>query len=237
MASAENIESCPICKDPMVQKSETRCSHIFCTECFIQIIKGNLKCPLCRAIITNDASKKESKVLPICEPKTQTLLDVINLANLPELETFLTTSKEEIELEHFEVAHKFKDERILYLLFEEWTRRLKRIQQRQPMRQYAKDDALLKASVRGNLRDVQKLIRDGANVNYADYEDYTPLRAAIRHRHFHIVRKLIKKGANINYVNKNGHTPLDEARSLGLEFIEHELQSNGAHSGKTCIIM
>lgn len=49
-------ETCPICMDELKKTniSVTKCGHSFCFQCIIQHTKGDNRCPLCRATITED---------------------------------------------------------------------------------------------------------------------------------------------------------------------------------------
>jgi hypothetical protein len=49
-------ETCPICMDDLKKTniSVTKCGHSFCLLCIIQHTKGDNRCPLCRATISED---------------------------------------------------------------------------------------------------------------------------------------------------------------------------------------
>ena len=46
----EHARECPICLESKTRFNQTRCNHLFCTGCFINI--QNHSCPLCRANIS-----------------------------------------------------------------------------------------------------------------------------------------------------------------------------------------
>ena len=58
---------------------------------------------------------------------------------------------------------------------------------------------------------VEFLIDNGANVNVADEETYTPLMLAASLGDVKMAKILISKGANINFVDLGGETALDRA--------------------------
>ena len=58
---------------------------------------------------------------------------------------------------------------------------------------------------------VEFLINNGANVNIADEESFTPLILAASIGDVKMAKILISKGANINYVSLGGETALDRA--------------------------
>jgi hypothetical protein len=52
-APAEEIDSCPICMDPIGKTNcaTTACGHKFCLECFLKHSQTKNQCPLCRGHI------------------------------------------------------------------------------------------------------------------------------------------------------------------------------------------
>jgi ankyrin repeat protein len=71
--------------------------------------------------------------------------------------------------------------------------------------------ALWRASDRGKVDEVKKLLADGARVSQADVSGRTPLVVAIESGHAEVVRCLLDAGANLNRVDKFGNTVLDLA--------------------------
>ena len=76
---------------------------------------------------------------------------------------------------------------------------------------YAKDIdlELFNAALRGELLNVQLLLKSGANIETTrNSVQATPLNAASQSGHIKIVRYLISKGASVNSVDGTGSTPL-----------------------------
>ena len=99
--------------------------------------------------------------------------------------------------------------------------------------------ALLLAASRGQLRVVQKLIREGANINVANKNGYTPLMQAARNGHPQTVRALLEAGADMYATDKYGYSPLMKAAYQGHAnviqvLLEHERQ-HGVPEGRTPI--
>lgn len=63
--------------------------------------------------------------------------------------------------------------------------------------------ALLDAARDGNLKQVELLINEGADVNQADESGYTPLMWAARYGHLDIAKRLVNAGALIGVKNNN----------------------------------
>ena len=68
--------------------------------------------------------------------------------------------------------------------------------------------ALGYASQHGKIDEVNKLIKDGANVNVSNNNVSTSLHIAAERGHLEIVKALIEAGANVNASNNNGSTSL-----------------------------
>ncbi len=58
---------------------------------------------------------------------------------------------------------------------------------------------------------MKALIKAGANIIAHDCWGHTPLHAAARFGHAHIVTELMQNGANKKIIDSRGFTPLDEA--------------------------
>ena len=68
---------------------------------------------------------------------------------------------------------------------------------------------LISGISKGKLKDVQKAIEKGANINDHLYKDRTPLHWAVLRDNLKIVSYLLSKGADINSRDKNSVTPLE----------------------------
>lgn len=74
------------------------------------------------------------------------------------------------------------------------------------------DEKLYCAVVKCDFEEVKKLIKEGADVNYADKEGETPLFWACYGAHPNLAVYLIENGANIFHKNNYGEKPIDIAR-------------------------
>lgn len=72
---------------------------------------------------------------------------------------------------------------------------------------------LYEASKQGNIRRIQELLREGADVNEVNRGNSTPLHVA---KNANVARLLLDGGADINAINNNGTTPLCSAKNIGL---------------------
>jgi ankyrin repeat protein len=77
-------------------------------------------------------------------------------------------------------------------------------------------------------RILQKLIKKGANVNFIDKEENTPLVYAIQMKSLPIIKLLIENGANINHLIKSSYiTVLMEAIGLGeMDIVKYLVECN-----------
>jgi uncharacterized protein len=73
------------------------------------------------------------------------------------------------------------------------------------------DRPLHVACLRGNLEEVEALIRGGAAVNATGEFDNTPLHQAVQQGHGAIVKFLLEHGASTDAKNALGQTPVDVA--------------------------
>ena len=80
---------------------------------------------------------------------------------------------------------------------------------------FGRDGALFSAAARGKEDLLQELIADGANVNAASGNGYTPLHRAAQNGHEHIVRRLVQQGANVQVLSIDNLSPSDLARKNG----------------------
>uniref|UniRef100_I3MC48 Protein phosphatase 1 regulatory subunit 12C n=1 Tax=Ictidomys tridecemlineatus TaxID=43179 RepID=I3MC48_ICTTR len=84
------------------------------------------------------------------------------------------------------------------------------------------------ACIDENLEVVRFLVEQGATVNQADNEGWTPLHVAASCGYLDIARYLLSHGANIAAVNSDGDLPLDLAESDAMEGL---LKAEIAHRG------
>lgn len=88
------------------------------------------------------------------------------------------------------------------------------------------ETALITACYKGQLNQVEKLIKSGANVNQKDNEK-TPLTTACYLGHLDIVKILIENKADTNQADGN-ETPLTAACYLGQLSVVEKLIEHGA---------
>lgn len=94
------------------------------------------------------------------------------------------------------------------------------------------DTELHWAAYRGHAGVVERLLRDGAQVDQRVDKGSTPLHLAAYRGHEAVVALLIEYGATVNARNEEGITPLDWARSNSQSDVEAFLLANGAVVGK-----
>ncbi|XP_060939291.1 tonsoku-like protein [Limanda limanda] len=93
------------------------------------------------------------------------------------------------------------------------------------------ETSLHRASIDGNLKQVQYLVEQGHPVNPRDYCGWTPLHEACNHGHHDIVAVLLDRGANINDPGGplcEGVTPLHDALACGNLQVARLLVTRGA---------
>jgi serine/threonine protein kinase len=78
-----------------------------------------------------------------------------------------------------------------------------------------KNKELLKASQKGDVEEVKKLLKEGAYVNAKNEFGSTPLHLAAISGHIEVVKLLIEHGAYVNAKNEFGSTPLYYATKNG----------------------
>lgn len=67
----------------------------------------------------------------------------------------------------------------------------------------------------GDLKRVEKLIKDGSNVDRKDSAGYTALHYAARNGQMKVCNLLVENGADINAVTRGGVTALCRAATTG----------------------
>ncbi|XP_051155642.1 ankyrin-1-like isoform X2 [Leptopilina boulardi] len=84
------------------------------------------------------------------------------------------------------------------------------------------------AASRGHAHIVHFLIRNDANIDAKDINEYTPLSLAIGGNYMEVAKIIIQNGADVNIRQRNGETPLHIASRLkNIQFVEILLK-NGA---------
>ena len=80
------------------------------------------------------------------------------------------------------------------------------------------NNKLVEACISNEIKNVRLLINQGADVNFINKDEYTPLIYSINN--INIMKILIKNGANVNFQDNTnqGHTPLLQASSNKLIF-------------------
>lgn len=89
------------------------------------------------------------------------------------------------------------------------------------------NERLMEASDRGDVRTVNRLIANGADVNARDYAKWTPLHEAAGNGHEGVVKALVKRGANIHAKNNAGLTALHLGAGNGHEGVVKTLVAMG----------
>ncbi len=88
--------------------------------------------------------------------------------------------------------------------------------------------ALHAASLRGDLRAVQKLIKDRVDIHYVNADKETALHMAASRGHLAIVIALLKNYANINARTRNNWIPLHHAVRFNRPQVANYLMVKGA---------
>lgn len=97
-----------------------------------------------------------------------------------------------------------------------------------PKQQQQLNKDLIGAAYRGDIAKVAKRISEGADTNYKDDHDKTPLHKAAEKGHLDIVEKLIESKADINSKDDQGETPLHKAAYYGHLAVVEKLIEKGA---------
>jgi ankyrin repeat protein len=92
----------------------------------------------------------------------------------------------------------------------------------------SKATALHFAAAQGHAKEIQQLIKKGADVNARDEEDRTPLHWATEFKQIRAFAQLIAAGANVNTADYRGTTPLYLAAERGDANLVKTLLDKGA---------
>ena len=93
---------------------------------------------------------------------------------------------------------------------------------------YFSRETLHETAKTGDIKPLQTLLEQGADVNARNKYGDTPLHYAVSNGHTEIAQLLINKGADINAKMKTGQTALDLAKNWGHTELIALLQSYGA---------
>lgn len=98
----------------------------------------------------------------------------------------------------------------------------------------AEKSLLIQASAKGDPAEIQKLVKQGANVNEADAKGITPLMYAAMSGKTEAVEALLSLGANLNAQDKYGYSALIHSLSYGYEDMSQLLiESNADVNART----
>ena len=87
---------------------------------------------------------------------------------------------------------------------------------------------MIEAAARGDLVEVEVLLKAGVSPDVSDEARLTPLHAAVFGGHVDVVRALLAGGANPNILGANGATPLFYAIDFGFVKVAQVLKEYGA---------
>jgi len=94
---------------------------------------------------------------------------------------------------------------------------------------------LLEFCYRGDLEMVKERVVAGANVNYADYDQRTPLHLAASEGNTEVAEFLLLNGADFSLRDRYGRTPVEDARKNGHRDLLSVLERYGARSSAALI--
>ena len=92
-----------------------------------------------------------------------------------------------------------------------------------------RDAWLLRAARYGQTQVLERLLKNGGDLNTMDFDGWTPLLWAVMGGHKAIVQLLFEKGVDINSKDNDGRTPLLWATGSGQEAIVQLLLEKGAN--------
>nr|XP_038967543.1 kinase D-interacting substrate of 220 kDa isoform X12 [Rattus norvegicus] len=92
---------------------------------------------------------------------------------------------------------------------------------------------LMLAAEQGNVEIVKELLKNGANCNLEDLDNWTALISASKEGHIHIVEELLKSGASLEHRDMGGWTALMWACYKGRTDVVELLLSHGANPSVT----
>ena len=98
----------------------------------------------------------------------------------------------------------------------------------QPARPKPNPEELFAASLRGDLRTVQRLVKERVNVNHKNSDSETAMHMAASRGHLSVVIFLLNNGANINPRTRNNWIPLHHAVRFNRPQVANYLMAKGA---------
>ncbi len=97
-------------------------------------------------------------------------------------------------------------------------------------KEFELNHSFIKAVITGDIKSVQVLLKEGANVNFIEGRGDTALLIAVNFGYENMVKFLVANGANVNFVKDiTGDTALHFAANKGYQKIVEFLVDNGAN--------
>ena len=96
------------------------------------------------------------------------------------------------------------------------------------------DNKLLIAAGENDLENINRLIKEGACINFKDKNLNTPLHWAVKNGHLEVVTLLLNRGASVKIENNEDKTAVDIAKDIGRQDIV-EILENSLHTNKDAI--
>src|SRR3989338_10363044 len=87
---------------------------------------------------------------------------------------------------------------------------------------------LMNAIEKGDIKEIERLLASGADVNERRFDNYTPLHVAAFYSQANVAALLIEKGADVNAKDNYGRTPLYVAAWYGKADVVALLLKKGA---------
>jgi len=91
---------------------------------------------------------------------------------------------------------------------------------------------LIQAALAGDVGMVERLLRDGRDVNVRDRTGATPLIAASVGGHLRVVELLLARGADVSAKDDGGMTALRAAAAAGMAEVAKALLARGVDAGQ-----